>query len=947
MEELRIEIDFELDDVISRIIRSLPEDYFKSLSRRDQLKHLKALLTMGVCNLQEEIMLRSEDGRHIAVLARRNYPGLLADILRRLPADDSLVGAKIFTSTDHDFIIDLFEFKTDASNSGIASPDTCDVEDTIQSVAQSSGKPIELVREFVSHYHPTSQLLGSPLQMTEQFLAFLDVEHSNDIVVRCKQANVEQTRFTISAGSSKARDVFQRTAEFLAKHSLDIEQAYLHEIPRDPGSGVAVASFIVSGSWSHQLLLEQAALLLKQFLRMDQDVIHVESEGEFTNLEDAELAVATARLTCHLLHFRGHSVTLEQVYRVIKKHRDDFDQLLAHLKSRSRNGPAGPDQPVELKPTLISLQHWNNPFERNVLSTWNSISSCLTDCNYALANRRSIAMRLDERLAESLGEAERPFAVFYVFGNGFDGFHVRFRDVARGGMRLIKTRNQEHYLLESVRGFEEAYRLAAAQQLKNKDIAEGGAKATIVLKPGVDPSRAGRDFVDGLLDLIINCGGPETELLYLGPDENVSPDLINWIVARSRQRGYPYPQSIMSSKPDAGINHKEFGVTSEGVTVFLKRALSHVGIDPQNSEFTVKLTGGPDGDVAGNEIKILFREFGERVKIVAIADGTGSAMDPQGLDSQELLRLVNQQQPICMFDKNRLSAQGKVGGLVISDEIAFRNDLQFSPQTDVFIPAGGRPSTINASNWQSYFDADGRPAAKVMVEGANLFIDDVARKELSQRGVLVVKDSSANKCGVICSSLEIIAGMLVDNREFAEIKSRFVEEVLELLRELADIEAICLFNEQPRCPDLTLPELSVLVSKQILLIGDLIFDQIGSWSPADERLARDLILRYLPDCLHDKVGPELVEKIPPVYRNQLVAAILGSRVVYREGFQNLRNMRAEDLANVAIEHLRFESKTQRLMEQVAATGIKEAGQVNEILRYAVHKAQRELRKGSN
>lgn len=47
-------------------------------------------------------------------------------------------------------------------------------------------------------------------------------------------------------------------------------------------------------------------------------------------------------------------------------------------------------------------------------------------------------------------------------------------------------------------------------------------------------------------------------------------------------------------------------------------------------------TGGPDGDVAGNEIKILFREYGDNVKIVGIADGSGCAEDPDGLDHEEV-----------------------------------------------------------------------------------------------------------------------------------------------------------------------------------------------------------------------------------------------------------------------------------------------------------------------
>ena len=43
-------------------------------------------------------------------------------------------------------------------------------------------------------------------------------------------------------------------------------------------------------------------------------------------------------------------------------------------------------------------------------------------------------------------------------------------------------------------------------------------------------------------------------------------------------------------------------------------------LDPS---FTVKMTGGPDGDVAGNMIKILQREYGSGCRVVGLADATG------------------------------------------------------------------------------------------------------------------------------------------------------------------------------------------------------------------------------------------------------------------------------------------------------------------------------------
>ncbi len=73
-----------------------------------------------------------------------------------------------------------------------------------------------------------------------------------------------------------------------------------------------------------------------------------------------------------------------------------------------------------------------------------------------------------------------------------------------------------------------------------------------------------------------------------------------FIVKRAAERGYNTPAAFMISKPRAGINHKQFGVTSERVNVYLDTALCHVVIiDLKKDSFSIKMTGGPDGDSCG------------------------------------------------------------------------------------------------------------------------------------------------------------------------------------------------------------------------------------------------------------------------------------------------------------------------------------------------------------
>ncbi len=65
-------------------------------------------------------------------------------------------------------------------------------------------------------------------------------------------------------------------------------------------------------------------------------------------------------------------------------------------------------------------------------------------------------------------------------------------------------------------------------------------------------------------------------------------DDINWVVKRAEQRGYDTPAAFMSSKTRAGINHKEYGVTSEGINVYLDVALRHVlKKSPKEESFTI------------------------------------------------------------------------------------------------------------------------------------------------------------------------------------------------------------------------------------------------------------------------------------------------------------------------------------------------------------------------
>lgn len=554
-------------------------------------------------------------------------------------------------------------------------------------------------------------------------------------------------------------------------------------------------------------------------------------------------------------------------------------------------------------------------------------------------NRYALGLRLDPAIMASDGEPPResPYGVFFAHGRRFDGYHVRFRDIARGGMRLVTPGSNEQFALESAHQYDECYGLAYAQQLKNKDIPEGGSKA-VVLIDTVGMESHGKDFVmrksvkafvDTILDLVVDT--PETraeivdfvgkkEVLYLGPDEQVIPQDIDWVIKRAAQRGYDTPAAFMSSKPRAGINHKEYGVTSEGVNVYLEVALKQIlKIDPKAESFTVKITGGPDGDVAGNELKILHREYGDNAKVVGIADGTGCAEDPNGLNWEELIRLVNGNLPIDQFDPTKLDKDGAVYKVDTEEGVKARNSMHNRVQADAFIPAGGRPNTINVHNYKHFLNDDGSPSAPLIVEGANLFVTDEARQLLfDEAGVIIVKDSSANKAGVITSSYEICAAMLLSEEEFFQNKPQIVGEVLDKLHEYARMEAELLFREFENYGG-GLPQLSKVVSGAINVATDALSVELEKFSEEDKEKLLPLFRAHLPKTMADLAFDKVRERVPAQYITNAIASCLASKLVYKEGTKFVETLPHDKLADVALRYLEAEHEIELLTASLEGT----------------------------
>ena len=715
---------------------------------------------------------------------------------------------------------------------------------------------------------------------------------------------------------------------------------------------------------------------VKYFASFDQIDQQLVSKGIVTGNFGNLLRASINFVHQSLVHIDPNLYTLENIEEALCRHPELTAQLCEAFKwkfdpHQSDYGKFLVARKEFLKyvEKLDTSQEENDTRRKNVLFQTMNFFHHILKTNFYRSNYTAISFRVDPNYLNEIPFdrpkkfPEMPYGIFFMKGMHFFGFHIRFKDLARGGLRTVYPSQAEFISPERNNVFTECYNLALTQQKKNKDIPEGGAKGIIFLKPferleseakilqleledaKIDPQeidmrmntfrqeqkleflyQAQRSFIESLIT-IINCDADGTiraknivdywkrpEYLYLGPDENMHDFMIQWIADFSKKYGYKPGSAFISSKPRLGINHKEYGVTSLGVNVYMHQVLEYLGINPFKDRFTVKMSGGPDGDVAGNQLLNLGKYYPDTAKVVALTDGSGTIHDANGLDLTILHDLFHQRKGIQHYPPDKLSS----GGFLV-DKSSKRYQTPLAQQTlcwrkvnahlveewlsgsemnhlcrsnvhqtraDVFIPAGGRPRTLNESNVRDYLDETGKPTSRTIIEGANLYLTPLARQYLEKLGVLIVKDSSANKTGVICSSFEVLSGLTLGEDLFLENKTELVAEILERLKECAYNEAVLLLKTHQKTGE-PLTQISEKISERINQFTYQLLDYFDplplSNDPSDPMIR--CFLNYCPPLLRNVYRDALLREIPDHHKKAIIACYLSAHLVYTNGLE--------------------------------------------------------------
>lgn len=414
-------------------------------------------------------------------------------------------------------------------------------------------------------------------------------------------------------------------------------------------------------------------------------------------------------------------------------------------------------------------------------------------------NKSYFSFKFNPHLIPELPKPVPKFEIF-VYSPRVEGVHLRFGNVARGGLRWS---DREEDFRTEVLG------LVKAQQVKNSVIVPVGAKGGFL--PRRLPLGGSRDeiaaegiacyriFISGLLDITDNLKDgalvppanvvrhdDDDPYLVVAADKGTATfsDIANGIAI---DYGF-WLGDAFASGGSAGYDHKKMGITAKGAWVGVQRHFRERGINVQEDNITVVGVGDMAGDVFGNGLLM-----SDKLQLVAAFNHLHIFIDPNPEPASsfaERQRLFDLPRSAWSdYDTSIMSEGGGIfsrsaKSIAISEQMKERFDIAADKLTptellNALLKApvdllwnGGIGTYVKASS-ESHADVGDKAndalrvngnelRCKVVGEGGNLGMTQLGRVEFGLNGGGSNTDFIDNAGGVDCSDHEVNIKILLN-----------------------------------------------------------------------------------------------------------------------------------------------------------------------------------------
>ena len=492
----------------------------------------------------------------------------------------------------------------------------------------------------------------------------------------------------------------------------------------------------------------------------------------------------------------------------------------------------------------------------------------------------SIALKIQSSLVPGMIEPA-PAVEAFVYSSLFEGVHLRFSYVARGGLRW--SSRQEDYRTE-VLG------LVRAQQVKNSVIVPRGAKGGFILKSDMtsmtreqqieEARRCYALFMNGLLDLADNID--ETCVIYDANTLRYDEDDTYLVVAADKgtatfsdlansvanERGF-WLGDAFASGGSYGYDHKKMGITAKGAWISAARHFKELGHSLETEDISVVGIGDMSGDVFGNGMLL-----SKHLLLKAAFNHLHIFIDPNpdtSISFKERQRLFTT--PGSGWNDYKQELISKGGGVFerAAKSISLSSEMQefLGTSLNAMVPNelikhilrapvdmlwnGGIGTYVKSSAETNLSVGDplndalrvngSELQARVVCEGGNLGLTQLGRVEFEQAvSGLVCTDFIDNSAGVNCSDLEVIIKMLL-NAFVSKGKLGFDQRNTLLMEMTDEVSSLVLANNHSQTNALYYTKHYSLKNSEIHagLMQELM--QENDFRPEQENLPKPHVLR--------------------------------------------------------------------------------------------------------
>lgn len=574
-----------------------------------------------------------------------------------------------------------------------------------------------------------------------------------------------------------------------------------------------------------QALDESNDVAVSELRERFQDAFHASWQGD-AEVDGFNGLVLRAGLTWRQAAvLRAYSRYLQQarspfsqsyIQNTVLKHTEVATRLLRLFEARCDPQLSDVDRATR-EETLVSeitsmIDEVTSLDEDRILRRLMAVINATLRTNYHVTDaeggpRPYLAIKLDPSGVPELPEPRPKFEIF-VYSPRVEGVHLRFGEVARGGLRWSDRR-------EDFRT--EVLGLVKAQAVKNAVIVPVGAKGGFVVKrPPAATGDAGLDrdaqlaegiacyrmFISGLLDLTDNrvegreVPAPDVvrhdaddSYLVVAADKGTAKfsDIANEV---SAQYGF-WLGDAFASGGSVGYDHKAMGITAKGAWESVKRHFRELGKDTQTEDFTVVGIGDMMGDVFGNGMLL-----SEHIRLVAAFNHMHVFLDPNpdpASSFAERRRLFDL--PRSSWDDYDRSLISEGGGIYprsaktipvspqVREALGLGDDVTAMAPMDLMqaillapvelLWNGGIGTYVKAESESQAAAGDkandalrvngNQLRAKVVGEGGNLGLTQLGRIEFARSGGKINTDALDNSAGVDCSDHEVNIKILLDH----------------------------------------------------------------------------------------------------------------------------------------------------------------------------------------